>query len=200
MMRPDHVPTSRPTLTLETNRLLLRDIQEEDWPAIVEYHRDPEVRRYLLPGQGTKADVRRWVHDAVLSTKSEPRGSYALAVVLKERYEIIGTCMLQKATTGSRNARIGFDLDRRHWNHGYTTEAMKRLVAFGFQECGVARVFADCFAANGASIRVMEKLGMERYGRSRFYPWVLAFAYGVNRPIARYTLPAWRWSESSPVA
>jgi [ribosomal protein S5]-alanine N-acetyltransferase len=70
-----------------------------------------------------------------------------------------------------RRAGIGYWIGKAYWGQGYTTEAMRRIVAHIFQTYDVVRIEAHCFGTNPASARVMEKLGMTREGtlRQHFY-------------------------------
>jgi catechol 2,3-dioxygenase-like lactoylglutathione lyase family enzyme len=59
-------------------------------------------------------------------------------------------------------AELGWVLDPEHGGSGYATEAVEELVRVCFEELGLRRVFASCFADNVPSWRVMERLGMRR--------------------------------------
>ena len=64
-------------------------------------------------------------------------------------------------------ADIGYELDPKHWNHGYATEAAHAMVDFGFSHFGLHRVWSWCVADNVGSAHVLEKLGMRLEGRLR---------------------------------
>ena len=64
-------------------------------------------------------------------------------------------------------AEIGYIIAPEFTGRGYASEAVAELVRICFEELGVRRVVAACFADNTASWRVMEKVGMRREGRSR---------------------------------
>ncbi len=68
---------------------------------------------------------------------------------------------------GAREGDIGYVLDQRFWGQGYGMEAAGRLLRFGFGELGLHRIFAICDPRNVGSIRVLEKIGMQREGRLR---------------------------------
>lgn len=59
-------------------------------------------------------------------------------------------------------AELGWVLDPAFTGHGYATEAVRELLRYAFEELKVRRVVADCFLANEASWRLMERLGMRR--------------------------------------
>jgi RimJ/RimL family protein N-acetyltransferase len=59
-------------------------------------------------------------------------------------------------------AELGWVLHPDHAGHGYATEAVRALLRLCFEELGLRRVTANCFAANEASWRLMERVGMRR--------------------------------------
>ena len=62
---------------------------------------------------------------------------------------------------------MGYELAPRYWGCGYATEAAAALLAFGFRELKLHRVWAQCIAENTASAHVLEKIGMRQEGRLR---------------------------------
>ena len=50
---------------------------------------------------------------------------------------------------------------------GYATEALKEILRFGFDQLNLHRIEAGCAVENVASIKVLEKAGMQREGRKR---------------------------------
>lgn len=53
------------------------------------------------------------------------------------------------------------------WGHGRATVAAIRAIDHGFEELGLRRIWAEAVAANRASVRVLEKAGLNRIGRDR---------------------------------
>ena len=53
------------------------------------------------------------------------------------------------------------------WGKGYATEAATEVIRYGFEGCGLRRIFAGCFARNVASGRVLQKVGMQAEGTLR---------------------------------
>lgn len=65
------------------------------------------------------------------------------------------------------SARISYVIAPEFWGNGYTTEAVKAVLKYGFEALKLHRVEADHFAENTASGRVMRKAGMIQEGISR---------------------------------
>ena len=63
---------------------------------------------------------------------------------------------------GAVQAELGWCLDPRYEGNGYATEAVTELMRICFEDLGLRRVTANCFADNAASWRLMERVGMRR--------------------------------------
>ena len=184
---------------LETQRLLLRELISADADVIVDFSNDPEFDRYRLRSQRSEAVTRRSVHQAILASTLIPRMYYALAIVPKPsttaaENSLVGVLTLSLDWNPVLLANIGFEIHPAHWGRGYATEAAFAALQMSFDELGVASVMADCFAANQASIRVMEKIGMQR-SRSWIDSIALRVAYGEMRPVVRHQVRRDEWQQ-----
>ena len=128
-------------MILTTKRLVLREFEEEDWPAVLAYQTDPRYLRYYDWTQRTEQDVRAFARMFIVQREEEPRTKFQLAITLAPGGQLIGNCGIRMKTPGVREADLGYELDPRYWENGYATEAARALLAFGFQE-GVAQVLA----------------------------------------------------------
>lgn len=154
-------------MKLETERLILRDFAKEDWQRVLEYQSDPLYLRYYEWTERTPEAVQEFVGWFLDHQQQTPRIKFQLAVVLKSNNLLIGNCGIRRDEPNSLEADIGYELDPRHWNQGYATEATHAIVDFGFSSFGLHRVAAWCVADNIGSAHVLEKLGMRFEGRLR---------------------------------
>jgi [ribosomal protein S5]-alanine N-acetyltransferase len=154
-------------MKLETERLILRDFVKEDWQRVLEYQSDPLYLRYNDWTERTPEAVQEFIEMFINHQRQEPRIKFQLAVVLKSSNELIGNCGVRMHDIDSHEADIGYELDPKHWNHGYATEAARAVVDFGFSHLGLHRIWASCVAENIGSAHVLEKLGMQLEGRLR---------------------------------
>ena len=156
-------------MKLETDRLILRDFVKEDWERVLEYQSDPLYLRYYEWEwtDRTPEAVQEFVGWFLDHQKQEPRIKFQLAVVLKSNGQLIGNCGIRVDNASAPQADIGYELDPKHWNQGYASEAAGAIVDFGFGHFGVHRIWAACVADNVGSAHVLEKLGMKLEGRSR---------------------------------
>jgi [ribosomal protein S5]-alanine N-acetyltransferase len=157
---------------LETDRLLLRDFKEDDWPALHAVESLPEVAQYQDFVPRMEAESREYVRGAVEDAAAEPRRTYDLAVILQREGRLIRRCGLGIDDSESREAILWYTLHPSYWGKGYTTEAARSLVDFGFRELRLHRIWADCDPANIGSWRVLEKLGMRREGHLVENAWI----------------------------
>ena len=96
---------------------------------------------------------------------------YKFGVFLKNDYErIIGSAALSNIVMGNfRSCFLGYRIDKNENSKGYATEAIKKVVDFGFDELTLHRIEANIMPGNKASIRVIEKLGFIYEGESKQY-------------------------------
>lgn len=158
-------------MELETERLILREFEAGDWPAILAYQSDPRYLRYYAWTERTPEAVQEFVQMFLDRQQERPRTKFQLAVTLKPDRQLIGNCGIRLQVAGAREGEIGFELAPEHWGQGYATEAARAVAQFGFEELGLHRISSWCIADNAASARVLEKLGMRLEGRQRDKEW-----------------------------
>lgn len=154
-------------MEVTTQRLILREFKQSDWPDILDYQSDPLYLRYYDWTGRTPAAVQDFVKGFLAQQKEQPRIKFQLAVVLKSSQQLIGNCGIRMKSAGAYEGDIGYELSSKHWGHGYATEAARAMVAFGFTELKLHRIWSWCIAENVGSVRVLQKLGMQPEGRLR---------------------------------
>jgi len=152
---------------LLTERLILREFDANDWPAVWAYQSDPRYLRYYRWTERTPEEVREFVDMFVAQQYERPRIKFQLAIVLRSNQQLIGSCGIRMASPGAYEADIGYELAPQHWGRGYATEAACAIVRFGFTKLRLHRIGAHCIAENLGSIRVFEKVRMRPEGRLR---------------------------------
>ena len=159
----------RITLPLRTERLIVRASTPADADAVWRYRRLDEVSRWLTTAP---ADA-----EAFRAHFSDPERLADTLVVELPGTGVIGDVMLRvedawaqaevKPQAVGVQAELGWAMDPAQQGRGYATEAVRAVMAACFTELGLRRVSAGCFAANEASWRMMERLGMRREEHSR---------------------------------
>ena len=144
--------------TLRTRRLLLRSYRLDDVDDVLGYATDAEWARYLpVPDPYTRRCAEEFVAEAL---RADDGTGCEWAIV----HEGKASGGVSLRILGSGSAELGYSLARPLWGRGLATEAAGTVIAFGFEELGLARILAVADIRNAASWRVMEKLGMEREG------------------------------------
>jgi len=152
--------------SLETERLIIRRLTKEDAPAIFHYASDPEITKYVLfPTHQTLEDTWKFLGTTLEKYEKKEVAPWGLA--WKANNHLIGTCDFVWWDIINRKAEIGYILTKEHWNKGIMSEAVKRLIQFGFEEMNLNRIETRCNESNIASSRVMEKAGMSYEGTMR---------------------------------
>ena len=132
------------TVTLETDRLILRRFENRDAEAMYySWGSDKNSNKYLdwnlhKSVEDSKKIVDIWI-------KEYKEGAYNWIVELKDTHVEIGYCY------GSK-----------YWNCGYATEALRRVIEFFLFDVGMYLVEAMHIGGNPASGRVMQKSGMKK--------------------------------------
>jgi ribosomal-protein-alanine N-acetyltransferase len=143
---------------IETERLILSQLKEEDIPFVTEYLQNKIYSDLTsnIPYPYTREDAEFWVK--ISKEAFEQNTGYTFAVRNKEN-QIIGAIGLHDRDDDK--AELGYWLGRLFWNKGYITEAASAIIDFGFKELDINKIYATYFLHNPASGRIMEKVGME---------------------------------------
>lgn len=146
------------TPILETKRLILRPFAMEDVEAVFYgWESDPEVARYMFwTSHNDIEKTREWLTFEI--GQIEKDDWYRFALVLKDTGELIGTGLIYYEDEVEA-WEIGYNLGRKYWSQGYTTEAMKEILSFANRELGIHEFVGRFAKENPASGNVMKKLG-----------------------------------------
>jgi len=163
-MNIDQVFSQLPTLN--TKRLILRRMLLSDAQDIYEYASDFEVSKTTNWSPHTSVEDSKIYLKSMLKRYSYNQAS-EWGIVLKKTGKMIGTCGFTSWLPAHYSGEIGYSLGQRYWNLGFTTEAIKKVIEFGFKNIKLNRIEARCRLDNPASERVMQKVGMEFEGIQR---------------------------------
>ncbi len=170
---------------LKTKRLLLRELEFSDLQKIHQLHSLPESDVFNTLGipetlQVTEELLKEWL----IKEQQQPRNSYIFVIDLLETGKFIGLIALNIGKEKYKSAEVWYKLHKDFWGNGYTTEALTALLDFGFNQLHLHRIEAGCAVENIRSIKVLEKVGMQREGMHRkILPirgaWVDNYCYGI---------------------
>ena len=148
------------TPVLETERLLLRPFRKEDAEAVfVCWESDPDVAKYMFwTSHNDIEKTKEWI--AFEIGQIEKEDWYRFAIELKETGELIGTALIYYEEEVAC-WEVGYNLGKKYWGKGYTTEAMRKVMDFAVELLGITEIVGRYAKENPASGNVMKKLGFE---------------------------------------
>lgn len=150
---------------IATPRLVLRAYTQADKPALATLLCDTAIRKtYMIPDFPDQASLDRMVEKLyALSFRTDrlEKGVFLAG-------ELIG--FVNDVGIEGDSIEIGYAYAPQHWGKGYATEVLSVLISALFAK-GFATVKAGAFVDNPASLRVMEKCGMERLSETEQIPY-----------------------------
>ena len=147
-------------MVLETKRLVLREMVQEDFPDLAEMLQDPEVM-YAYEHSFSQEDVQGWLDRQKI--RYEKYGFGLWAVVLKSSGQMIGQAGLTMQPYRNQEVlEIGYLLKKEFWHFGYAREAASGCKRYAFQTLGQPKVFSIIKSDNLPSIKVAESIGMKK--------------------------------------
>jgi ribosomal-protein-alanine N-acetyltransferase len=150
-------------INLETARLRIRALTQDDAPPLHAVVSQPEVMAFLPEDVMSEEETRQvlsWSIDCYRKNTPAKIFKFTVAIVLKHTNELIGWCGLGPLDFDESEIEVYFGLSHDRWGHGYATEAARTLLGYGFDTIGLRRIVAVVDPRNAASVRVIEKSGM----------------------------------------
>lgn len=120
---------------------------------------DRDVAKYMLwTSHNDIEKTKEWISFEI--TQIDKDDWYRFALVLKETNELLGTAVIYYEDEVDC-WEIGYNLGKKYWGKGYTTEAMKKIIEFAVEELHVSEIVGRYAKKNPASGNVMKKLGFK---------------------------------------
>lgn len=171
------------TPQLETDRLILRKLTQEDDQGVFEYASDDQVTQYLTwDTHKTIEDSRGFIQFTLGRYERDETGDWG--IVWRESGKLIGTAGFAWCDLKNRRAEIGYVIAKPFWGRGIMPEAVGRILRFGFEAMELNRIESCHFLPNEKSGRVMQKAGMSFEGIAR----ERVFAKGKYWDVKQYAI------------
>jgi [ribosomal protein S5]-alanine N-acetyltransferase len=153
-------------IIIQTERLVLRYMNEADIPSLYDIFSHQEVMRYWSwPAWTNIAQARQMLSDVEDGYRSG--GALMLGISRRADSVLVGMCSLFHFHVPSRRAEIGYALGRPYWGSGYMHEALQALLNYAFQTLDLNRLEADIDPRNEASAKTLDRLGFQKEGHMR---------------------------------
>ncbi|GGF04428.1 GNAT family N-acetyltransferase [Flavobacterium limi] len=147
-----------PFPVIETERLILRRITDDDINEVFELRSNPETMKYI-PRPLVKTTDDALAHIAMIEEKIGTNTGINWGITLKENSKVIGIIGYYRMQPENYRAEIGYMLLPEFHGKGIITEALIRLISYGFNDMGLHSIEAVIDPENTASEKVLEKCG-----------------------------------------
>ncbi len=150
-------------LPIETDRLVLRPVVENDIPALLGINSDDDVTRFLTyRSWRSLADGMAWLERvrSVMVTGS----ALQLVLARKDTEDVVGAVVLFHYDGVAGLGEIGYVIGKRFWRQGFAREALIAIIDHAFVDLGLRRLEAEVDPANLASMRLLESLRFMQEG------------------------------------
>ncbi len=155
---------------LKTDRLILRQWKEQDFPVFANMNADPAVMEYF-PSMMNESESNMMAHrlQALIAEKSW--GFWGVEIIDEQKF--IGFVGLHQPTYKlpvTPCIEIGWRIAKEFWGKGYATEAARRSLKFAFEELDLNEVYSFAAMLNKKSWQVMQRLGMKNMAANFKHP------------------------------
>lgn len=152
----------------ETERMILRGLEEKDIPWLFEHFGKDEINRHVVDDNVTTMEEARELFEAFIRPKPY---LFRLGLILKDNGQLVGTIGFYGINREHKRAILGADLDPAHWGKGLATEAVLALIRYGFEDMELNRIEASADPDNVHSIKLIESTGFIKEGVKRQLDW-----------------------------
>lgn len=148
-----------PTISLSTERLVLRPLDEDDVPALTEMMNDEQVAAWTdVPRPFTEDDARQWITEHAPAERTAGRGlDLAVTEFLTQR--LVGLVRLTKTNWHIRSTELSYIVAPWARGEGYASEAALATARWLFHDRAFERIELRTAADNTASQQVAQKIG-----------------------------------------
>ncbi|PSL89965.1 GNAT family N-acetyltransferase [Elizabethkingia miricola] len=143
---------------LETERLLLRELNPDDAGDFFNLNENPNVIKYTGDKAFQNIDEAREFLGNYQDYRLNGYGRWA--VISKVNNEFLGWCGL-KYNSSTDETDVGFRFFEHYWNKGFATESARACIDYGFKKLNLNTVVGRAMQDNTASVKVLGKLGMK---------------------------------------
>jgi len=160
-----------PFPVIETERLLLRRITNDDVNEVFKLRSNPETMKYI-PRPLVKNNEDALEHIAIIEEKIETNVGINWGITLKGSPKLLGIIGYYRMKPEHHRAEIGYILLPEFHGKGIIPEAVNRLITYGFDDLKLHSIEAVIDPENYASEKVLQKCGFVKEAHlkeSEFY-------------------------------
>lgn len=142
----------------------ISDITTSDKAAYLEHFKEKQIydQTLAIPFPYSEADAEWWINHCIQDVAKQGGRTVNWAIRRSSDNFLIGGIGFIGFTIGENHkAELGYWLAKPYWNNGIMTDAVRKVIEFGFNEFGLIRITANVFHFNFGSARVLEKAGFQ---------------------------------------
>jgi RimJ/RimL family protein N-acetyltransferase len=160
MTENDYVMANNP---INEQRIHLREWRNEDAPDLAVAISNYKVLDNLRDGIPYPYSEKDAIEFITATLAAEKDSQYAFAICIDDK--AIGSIgVFRKDNVHHLTAEMGYYIAEPYWSKGIMTEAVRQMCGFVFANTDIVRIFAEPYAYNAASCRVLEKAGFQCEG------------------------------------
>jgi [ribosomal protein S5]-alanine N-acetyltransferase len=165
-------------IIIETERLDLREITQDDLDELLEIWGDPEAMRFF-PRTLDRQAMNEWIDR---NQKRYEQYGYGLwAVILRGEQKLIGDCgLVIQSIKGVEELEAGYHFNKKYWGRGFAAEAARACLDYAFGRLDRRRVISMIRPENTPSRRVAERNGL-RIEKEIFWRGYQHYVYAIER-------------------
>lgn len=151
---------------LETSRLLLTPITEQDWQLFKDLHESPDVMRYVADPL-SEQNIRTRFESRLKEWKPHCSDWLTLTICLKDTNKKIGVTGYFSEWEPYQQAELGFLLNPEYQGKGYAKESTVAVLKHLFKDLGYHKVIATVTEGNAPSLKLLQNIGFQLEGTIR---------------------------------
>lgn len=167
-------------MEIQTSRLIIREMQEGNFPALHSIYIQPETMKYISSGRydWTMEELQ---NKYAAINKDYPQGFGIFVVQLKNTPIVIGEAGLFNSFNNPAILELGYILDQHYWHQGYGKEVCTGLIRYCREQLHTEKVIARMYADNTASVRLSEATSMIRTETGTTPEGKIFYMYEIHR-------------------
>ena len=155
---------------IETERLIIRELQVSDLDFVAEMLGDPEVMRFW-PQPYSREGAAEWI--AWHRRRYETDGyGYWLALRKQDGQPVGQVGLLAQEIDGHQSVGLGYIVHRPFWRKGYAEEGAKACARYGIETLGLDKIAILVRPENEPSIQLAKKLGAELQSQTNYHGFI----------------------------
>ena len=156
--------------SIQTERLIIRRLRDEDLELLVAYRNLPEVALLQLWESYSLEEARKLIDDCKTIEPFTAGDSFQFGVELKATCELIGDLYFKMDEAG-KQAELGYTFAPKFQGQGLASEAVRKLMDYAFTEKGLHRIYGVTDPRHARSIAMMKRMGMRQEAHFKENLW-----------------------------